>query len=154
MHIEIKKYSACKKILVQTKRVTAINVVKSRLATFCTKTLISDFTDPELHEIREMLTHRYEKDVEIHLADCDLPLEPESENTVSCPTVFWHESGANFVIYKIGMYRFRTQFFYTPHEQYSTNTEEYYELDECVSAVLNAEDKHDRDNAVSTAVDN
>ena len=42
------------------------------------------------------------------------------------------------------MFRFRTQFFYTPHEQYSTDIEEYSELGECVTAILNARANHER----------
>ena len=79
-----------------------------------------DFTDSELHNIRGMLTQRYKTDVEIELADCELVLDKNSGDITHCPTVFWHAQGANFVIFKVGICHFRTQFFYTPHEQFGT----------------------------------
>jgi len=107
---------------------------------------IPEFTDAELHGIREMLTQRYKKDVEIQLADCDLSLDKnDPEKTTSCPTVFWHERGASFVVFKTGFFRFRSQFFYTPHEQYGTGIEEFSELDECVAAVLQTQSDHERE---------
>ncbi len=107
--------------------------------------MIPEFTDSELHYIRELLTKRFHKEVDIQLANCDLVLEPGMDVTVICPTILWHEEDTNFVVFKIGMFRFRTQFFYTPHEQYSTDIEEYSELGECVTAILNAQSNHKRE---------
>ncbi len=104
-----------------------------------------DFTDPELHNIREMLTQRYKKDVEIELADCELVLDKDSETLTHCPTVFWHERGANFVVFKVGMFQYRAQFFYTPHDQYGTGIDEYNDLDECIAAVLQTQADHERE---------
>jgi hypothetical protein len=108
--------------------------------------VIPEFTDSELHYIRDLLTERYHKEVEIQLANCDLVLEPGTGETVPCPTVLWHEENTNFVVFKIGMFCFRTQFFYTPHEQYSTDIEKYSELGECVTAILDARSNHEREN--------
>jgi len=110
-----------------------------------TKILIAEFTDSELHHIRGLLTERFHKEVAIQLSDCDLVLDPETGETTPCPAVLWHEEDTNFVAFKVGMFRFRAQFFYTPHEQYSTDIEEYSELHECVTAVLNAHSNHKRD---------
>ena len=107
--------------------------------------LIPAFNDSEIHNIREMLARRYKKDVEIELADCELILDKQSNQPVSCPTVFWYVSGANFVVFKTGMSRFRTQFFYTPHEQYGTGIDEYKDLDDCVAAVLQTQADHERE---------
>jgi hypothetical protein len=108
-------------------------------------TLPSDFSDAELYNVREMLTQRYKKDVEIELADCELRLDRNSGETTKFPTIFWHERGTNFVVFKVGMFRYRTQFFYTPHEQYGTGIDEYRELEECVAAVLQTQSDHERE---------
>lgn len=107
--------------------------------------LIPDFTDAELHHIREMLTRRYRKDIEIELATCELILDKNSNDLVAYPTVFWYQRGSNFVVYKTGMDTFRARFFYTPHEQYGTGKDEYNQLDECVAAVLQTQEDHERE---------
>ncbi len=107
--------------------------------------LASEFTDSELHNIREMLTQRYKKDVEIELADCEFVLDKNSDQTTSCPTVFWYARGANFVVFKVGLFQYRTQFFYTPHDQYGTDIEQYTDLEECVATVLRTQSDHERE---------
>lgn len=107
--------------------------------------MIPDFTNIELASIREMLSQRYQKDVEIHLADSEILLSAEAPQPAVCPTVFWHARGANFVVVKTGMFQYRTQFFYNPHDQYGTNIDQYNDLDECVAAVLQTQSDHERE---------
>ncbi|MDD9856986.1 MAG: hypothetical protein OXU96_02885 [Gammaproteobacteria bacterium] len=117
---------------------------------------IPEFTAAELATIREMLMQRYRNEVEIHLADSEVCLDAGgrgadpaddrgSPATVNCPTVYWHQRGANFVVVKTGATGFRTQFFYTPHEQFGTGIDEYRSLDECVAAALQTQSDHERD---------
>lgn len=112
----------------------------------------AEFSDSELALIRELLAQRYRTEIggiEIHLADSELLLERDENphqqaQPVTCPTVYWHARDANFVVFKCGDSRFRTQFFYTPHEQFGTGIEEYTRLDECVAAVLQTQSDHER----------
>jgi len=99
-----------------------------------------------------MLAQRYRHEVEIHLADSEVCLDAGARDsaaadaaTVSCPTVYWHARAANFVVVKTGAANFRTQFFYTPHEQFGTGIDEYQRLDECVAAALQTQADHERD---------
>ena len=115
---------------------------------------VFEFTDAEIAAIREMLVQRYHTEVEIHLADSELVLDKrqadkaedagDNPDTVNCPTVYWHERGANFVVFKCGESRYRTQFFYTPHEQFGTGIDEYDRLDECIAAALQTQADHER----------
>ncbi len=107
--------------------------------------LVPDFTDSELHNIREMLMQRYKKDVTIELADCELVLDKNSAEVTRCPTVFWHARGANFVVFKVGIFHYRTQFFYTPHDQFGTGIDQYSDLAECVAAALQTQSDHERE---------
>jgi len=117
---------------------------------------IPEFTAAELATIREMLMQRYRKEVEIHLADSEVSLEAHGRGadpaddhggpaTVSCPTVYWQQRGANFVVVKTGAANFRTQFFYAPHEQFGTGIDQYHSLDECVAAALQTQADHERE---------
>lgn len=129
-----------------------------------TDLITREFTADELAAIREMLHQRYREEIEIHLADSEIvlhnPTQPDPDtdtdpetNTapdpkpVTCPTVYWHARDANFVIVKIAPLRYRTQFFYTPHEQFGTGIDEYHDLNECVAAVLQTQSDHERQRA-------
>jgi len=48
-------------------------------------------------------------------------------------------------VVKTGATGFRTQFFYTPHEQFGTGIDEYRSLDECVAAALQTQSDHERE---------
>lgn len=108
-------------------------------------TVIPDFTDAELQTIRDVLNQRYRKAVEIQLSDCEILLNQDDAEPLSCPTVFWYERNANFVVLKIGQFRYRSQFFYTPHEQFDTGIEEYTQLEDCVTTLLQVQSDHERE---------
>ncbi len=107
--------------------------------------MIPVYTEAEIATIRELLTQRYQKDVEIRLADSEVVLSSDQPEPEHCPTVFWHEQEANFVVVKTGLCSYRTQFFYTPHDQYGTGINEYNDLEQCVAAVLQTQADHERD---------
>ncbi|MBX2886132.1 MAG: hypothetical protein KTR32_39620 [Granulosicoccus sp.] len=98
--------------------------------------MIPGFTDAEISTIRQVLTQAGLTDVDLQLADSEVVLDNVSRQPVICPSVFWHEQGANFVVAKTGPEKFKSRFFYTPHDQYGTGVKEYSMLKECVEAVL------------------
>ena len=106
---------------------------------------IAEFAENELDQIKDILTQTYQKDVEIQLADCDILLKPEDHETCNCPTVFWYKDGVNFMVSKLSAMNYKAQFFYTPHEQFGTNISQYNNLSQCVAAVLQSQDDHQRE---------
>jgi hypothetical protein len=104
-----------------------------------------NFTESEISKIRDLLALCYQKDIEIHLADSEVILSPDFEEPEQYPTVFWHAREANFMVIKTGMLTYRTQFFYTPHDQYGTGDDEYSDLEMCVAAVLQMQSDHERE---------
>lgn len=104
-----------------------------------------NFTESEISSIRDLLTQCYQKDVEIHLADSEVILSPDTEEQEQYPTVFWHARDANFMVIKTGTLTYRTRFFYTPHDQYGTGNDEYNDLEMCVAAVLQMQSDHERE---------
>jgi hypothetical protein len=86
---------------------------------------IPDFTDAELKLVSASLFERYGKLVPMQLEDSELQLDMLSEELTSCPTIYWAERGAQFVVCKVAPERYRCQFFYSETEQYvpaMTNT--------------------------------
>ncbi len=97
---------------------------------------IADFNKNELWIINDTLQQRYGKEIEIQFADSELRLNPHSTELSICPTIFWTDGKANFVVIKIGESRYRCQFFYRVHQQYGTGIEEYADLTECIVSLL------------------
>lgn len=112
-------------------------------------TPIPDFTDTELWTIRVAINERYGHKVDLELADSELRLDPAIPVLTSCPTVFWSERGASFVVSKIDQTRYRCQFFYSVREQYGTGRDTYEDLAECVTTLLQVQADHERDRALN-----
>jgi len=110
---------------------------------------IPDFNETEIWTVRVAVNERYGKRVDLELADADLRLDPDSPILTSCPTLFWTERDASFVINKVGEGRYRCQFFYSIREQYGTGRDVYDDLAECVTALLQVQSDHERDRAMT-----
>lgn len=66
----------------------------------------------------------------------------------ACPTLYWEERGAAFVIANLGDGRYRTMFFYPSDvagEQYGTGRPEFDDPSECVTTVLRLQADHDKE---------
>ena len=103
-----------------------------------------DFTSGEQHTVSQALLERYGKRVQLQLVDSELQLDPQSAQLTDCPTLFWSERGADFVICKVGENRYRCQFFYSEHEQFGTGRDVYDNLAECVTTLLQVQADHER----------
>ncbi|MDP6854161.1 MAG: hypothetical protein QF598_01525 [Arenicellales bacterium] len=106
---------------------------------------IPDFTQVQIETVRSLLLERYCKIIDVHVADCEILLEPGHEELTECPALFWHANDANFVVIRTNQNSYRCQFFYTPNDQYGTGHEQYHVLDECVMAVLKVQSDHARE---------
>ena len=96
---------------------------------------IPNFTPADIETVRQLVHQRCRETMEIQLADSELMQNPNREQRVDCPTLFWHVRGANFAVIRSGPNRFRCQFFYTPHDQHSTGRKEYDSLEQCVTTL-------------------
>jgi hypothetical protein len=109
-----------------------------------TPKVIADFNSAERWVIESALKERYGRIVPIELADSELKLDPGAPVITVCPTVFWSERGCNFLIFKTGEDRYRSQFFYNEEEHYGTGRDEYDELAECVGLLLKLQADHEK----------
>lgn len=105
-------------------------------------TTVSDFTGQELELVAELLQQRYSKQVSPELADSELKLDPASDELTVCPTLYWSERGAHFVLCKIAQGRYKCQFFYADADQYGTGYDEYTDLRRCVLTLLRVQADH------------
>ena len=107
-------------------------------------TTIPDFTDADQKLVSASLFERYGKLVPLQLADSELRLDGLSEELTLCPTIYWAERGAQFVVCKVASDCYRCQFFYSETEQYGTGHDEYNSLRDCVLILLQVQSDHER----------
>jgi len=106
---------------------------------------LADFTEAEQTLAASLLLKRYGKPVGLQLADCELQLGADPAQLTACPTLFWSERGASFLVCKVGAGRYRGQFFYSEAEQYGTGRDEYGDLESCVVTLLQVQSDHERE---------
>lgn len=107
-------------------------------------TAIPDFSDAEQKLVSTILFERYGKLIPFQLADSELQLDVSSEKLTLCPTIYWAERGAQFVVCKVAPERFLCQFFYSETEQFGTGHDEYSSLGDCVLTLLQVQSDHER----------
>jgi hypothetical protein len=108
---------------------------------------VAELTETELDLVHRLLLRRYGRPVATELADSELLLAPGDAVVTVCPTVYWCERGAHFVVCKAATGRYRGMFFYSDAEQYGTGRDEYDGLEDCVMALLRVQSDHERQRA-------
>lgn len=103
---------------------------------------IPDFTDAEWQLVKQILLERYSRLVPMQAADVELQLDPASEQLTTCPSLYWSELGAEFIVSKLADQRFRCQFFYSTNEQFGTGRDVYDNLGDCVTNLLQLQADH------------
>jgi hypothetical protein len=108
---------------------------------------VSDFTEAEQKLVANVLLQRYGRLVALQLADSELQLDSTNDELTLCPTLYWSEQGAQFVVCKTGEGIYRCQFFYSEAEQFGTGRDEFRDLDECVMTLLQVQSDQARQQA-------
>lgn len=109
---------------------------------------VPDFDDAERWVLESTLRERYGHRVATQQADTELRLRPADPGLTACPTLYWEQRGAAFVVVKVGDGRFRAMFFYHDdpgEEQFGAGRAEYDDLLECASSVLRAQADHEKE---------
>lgn len=106
---------------------------------------IPDFDDTELWVTRETLKERYGEDRGYELADCELQLNPSDPALTPCPTVLWSARDCNFVVFKVVDQEYGCQFFYDGQEQFGTGRNQYDNLAECLTTLLQVQADHEKE---------
>jgi len=108
---------------------------------------LPDFTEAECERVERLVHRRYGKPVAIELAEAELSLDPARAEATTCPTLYWSERGAHFVVCKVAAGRFRCQFFYTDADHYGTGHEDYDDLERCTLDLLRVQADHEKQSA-------
>jgi hypothetical protein len=109
---------------------------------------IPEIDDAERWVVESALRERYGERVATQLADTALQLRPDDPTLTPCPTLYWEERGAAFVIAKVGDGRYRAMFFYPDdplEEQYGAGKPQYEDLLECVTSLLRVQADHEKE---------
>lgn len=114
---------------------------------------LPDFSDEELKIVRDALANRYRDPVEPQLADVQFQLDKDGAEWSTCPAVFWQAREAKLIIFKTGEQRFACQFFYDEDTIYGTGVEEYADLSNCISTLLQVQADDERTRNMSADSD-
>ena len=104
----------------------------------------SDFTESETRLVGQTLRERYGHPVTIDVVASEVQLDGEEGELTDCPTLYWVERGAHFVVIKIAESRFTAQFFYSEATQFGTGKPSYDNLGDCVITLLQVQSDHER----------
>ena len=105
---------------------------------------VPDFTAAEQDLVAAVVRQRYGKPVPVEPAESELRLDAGGDAMTVCPTLYWSERGAHFIVCKVGADRFRCQFFYTDADHYGTGRDEYDDLRACALALLRVQADHEK----------
>ena len=104
---------------------------------------IPEFTARERNLVSQTLVERFGLPIPVQTIQAEIQLDLLQEELTQCPSLCWQEGVCNFVIFKTGDSRFRSQFYYTDAEQFGTSQLEYDNLGDCLIDVLQVQDKHE-----------
>lgn len=103
-----------------------------------------DFSPSELDDIAQMLAMRYRSPVPVDPVEAEIQVDPEGEELVSCPGLYWQARGAHFVVFRVSEGTYRGQFYYSEAQQYSTGRDQFESLRDCVTTLLQVQADHER----------
>jgi hypothetical protein len=104
-----------------------------------------DFDADERGLVAQLLYDRYGHSAAIEDAEADLALDPPSTALTACPTLYWCERGAHFVLSKLAPRRYRGEFFYDDGNHFGTGIERFDDLRRCVTTLLRVQADEERE---------
>lgn len=100
-------------------------------------TYIPDYTEKERAIVQNTIAKRWNKEmVEFQLADVEVQIDPKKPDLTECPALFWLVNGCSFIIIKCGEACYKCNFFYKELEQMGTGIEEYDDLQQYITTLL------------------
>jgi hypothetical protein len=105
---------------------------------------LEEFSEAERCLVTCALQDRYGAPLPIEMVDTELQLDPDSMETTTCPTFLWRARGVDFAIVKVAEGLYRSQFHYSPLEQFGVG-HDFDDLAECAFITLKLQADHEKD---------
>ncbi len=103
---------------------------------------IPDFTEVELRLTDVALRERYGSAVDIQEVETEIRLMPADRELTVCPALYWEDQDrCRFVVSKTGLDKFRSMFFWSVKDRFSTGKEEYDNLGDCLVTTLKMQEE-------------
>jgi len=97
---------------------------------------IPAMTDTERLIVAQAVKARFGKDVPIENVETEIRLHNDHYELTLCPGFYWLERGCHFVLSKTGESRYRSLFFYRVDDRFATGHEEYDDIGECATLLM------------------
>jgi len=101
----------------------------------------SAFSDADWHLVQAALRERYGRQVQVDEVETEIRLNPADRELTVCPALYWKEDGCNFVVSKTGDNQFRSMFFWSVKDRFSTGKDEYDNLGDCLVTTLKMQEE-------------
>ncbi len=107
-----------------------------------------DFLESEIKTIQNAVNQRWKKEnIDVNLADIEITKEGE---LTLVPAVVWEDKNSTFIILKMGIFSYKSFFYYLTDKRFDTGVSEYNDLYECANTLLKAQadfilSKHTKD---------
>ena len=111
----------------------------------------SAFSDADWHLVQAALRERFGRQVNVEEVETEIRLNPADRELTVCPALYWKEDGCNFVVAKTGDNQFRSMFFWSVKDRFSTGKEEYDNLGDCLVTTLKMQEEAARLRDAETA---
>ena len=111
----------------------------------------SAFSDADWALVQSALRERFGRQVNVDEVETEIRLNPADRELTVCPALYWVEDGCNFVVSKTGDNQFRSMFFWSVKDRFSTGKEEYDNLGDCMVTTLKMQEEAARQRAAETA---
>jgi hypothetical protein len=100
------------------------------------------FTEVELKLVDVVLRERYGHSIEVEGVETEIRLMPSDRELTLCPAIYWEDAErCRFVVSKTGVDKFRSMFFWSVKDRFSTGKEEYDNLGDCLVMTLKLQEE-------------
>jgi hypothetical protein len=105
---------------------------------------LEEFNEAERCVVTCALQDCYGGPLPVETVDTELQLDPDSPEVTTCPTFLWRARGVDFAIVKVAEGTYRSQFNYSPLEQFGIG-HDFDDLAECAFMTLKLQADHEKE---------